>query len=486
MTVRFGRAFAVLGAAALLMVGAPSQDTAAQGVATSLPGTWGTAINIQNTGSEAASATVDFYNAQGSMETSFPITSIAAGAQRSFYVPAEVQDLPSGGYSAVVNATEPVRVIVNSGSTNPYTGYSYSGVNPEDASNTLYFPGLYKSFYGFSSEFVIQNTSSSEVANVTAEFYHTDPATGVSARVGAPVPLGAIPANASRTFPLADQASLPGGNIGEYAAKITSTGGAIAGIANSGTEDFNRGASSYNAITEGSNVAYAPTLLKCFYGFVSAIVVQNVDAVDADVTLTYSNGETEEFTLKPNAYRSFSQLLDDDLPSGDTRGIFSARVESDGGKIVAIVNEANSGAQSKPACPDGRPGDGAFASYNAPSEASTATNSPIVMSKFFGYFTTVTVQNVGDAPTSIKVTYGNGTTKTFGPIPANGTLIVSQLAGTNGALPDNTVTSATIESTTDEQIVTVVNENTHNSYGDKYLYGQNPGDWLFSYTSFVR
>ena len=140
--------------------------------------------------------------------------------------------------------------------------------------------------------------------------------------------------------------------------------------------------------------------------------------------------------------------------------------------------------------------DGSFASYAAPGVATTSVNAPITMSRFFGFFTAQTVQNVDTTAANVRITYGTGQTYTHTGLAPNATLVIDSknLPGCVNTentlcapLPEGTATSAVIESTNGKKIVAVVNEGTHAKYVEDDLNTSvGPGDWLYSYTAFTR
>jgi hypothetical protein len=231
-------------------------------------------------------------------------------------------------------------VVANSTSSTPTTAGAYQGVKSENLNTTLYFPGLYKNYYGFYSEILLQNTETTD-ATVTIDFYN--PATGD------PIPAAqilnaVIPATSTRGFVLTNYAGVPsGGANGLVSAKVTSSK-KLAGVANNWSAAMYGEFSDYNAFVAGTSFTYAPGLYKSYYGFVSALTVQNLGNVNTGVLVTYSNGSTDTVTLKPFQSKEFYQPANANLPSGNSTGVFSAKVASvgTGGNaaqpIVALVN----------------------------------------------------------------------------------------------------------------------------------------------------
>jgi len=282
---------------------------------TCAPGVWESSINLQNLSGNNASVTIDFYDKDGNLAGA-PYTvegGIPANGAVSIFVPAQVATLASGQYSAVVNSTEQVKATVNTASTNsasaPWTAFGYEGADTTMSGPKLYFPGLYKSYFGFDSEMVVQNVGT---GNTTASVRFYNQATG--AAVGGAISLGDIGPNQSRTFSLANRPEIAAGNIA-YSAVVTSSGDVpITGIANIWRSTGANGTASYNALTDGSSTLYAPALYKGYYGFTSALTVQNIGTTNATVKIDYPGVPEENFTLAPNQAKEFFQPNNAQLP----------------------------------------------------------------------------------------------------------------------------------------------------------------------------
>ncbi len=429
--------------------------------ASGAPGAWVSSINIQNPSAVAADVTLLFYDATGALKLTFPVTpSIPAGGSRSLYLPTDVTALASGQFSVIAQSTTEVNIVVNSSSSVPYTAGAYSGLQPTDIGTTLYFPGLYNNYYGFYSELVVQNTSTS-VANISVQFYNQK----TGAAVGSPY-TQAVPASASAVLTLntlSNPQVLPSGNTtGLYSAKVTSNV-AVGGIANIWTSAKYGEFSDYNAFVSGATTAVVPALYKYYYGFVSSLTVQNISASPVDITVTYSGGQTDTAAaVQPNQAVEFFQPNNATLPSGNTTGVFSAKITATG-NVVALVNVED---KTK----------GSLASYNGAKTPTATVLCPVVLKAFYKWFSAETIQNVGTLTTDITVTYASGQVRTFTSVPPNGTVNVIELAAAGSVLPDLSSVSATITSSNAQPLVAVVQENSNE------LYSSNPGDYLLAYT----
>lgn len=427
---------------------------------TQAPGTWVSSINIQNTGTSAANVVLSFYDSSGSLALAFNVTpAITAGGSRSLYVPSDVTGLADGQFSLVVSSDQPLQAVANSSSSSPATAGAYTGLQSDQIGTSLFFPGLYKNYYGFDSEVVLQNTETTQ-ASVTLDFY--DQSTGSNVATVGPV---LIPGTSTRVFALQDLTGVPSGNVnGLLSARVTADR-ELAGVANLWSSAFSGEFGDYNGYVSGStSVVYAPALYNNYYGFVSSLTIQNLSTSgNADIQVTYSNGETETKTLLPLQAVQYYQPANSALPSGNVNGVFSAKIESlNSAPIVALANVED---KTK----------GSLASYNGPSESSITSNCPVVLKSFYQWFSAQTVQNVGTVATDITVTYASGETRDFLDIPANGTVNIVELDAAGSVLPDGSSVAAEITSS-GQPIVAVVQENSN----DRYT--ATPGDYLLAYT----
>ncbi|NMB68113.1 MAG: hypothetical protein GYA20_05055 [Chloroflexi bacterium] len=425
--------------------------------ASAAPGTWVSSINIQNPSDSDASVSLEFFDGAGTSIFTFLVTPvIPAGGSRSLYVPTDIEGLASGQYSVVASSDVEVNVVVNSSSSSPYTAGAYTGLQSVETGTTLYFPGLYKNYYGFYSEVILQNAGLAD-ANISIQFYNQK--TGAS--VGSPF-TNIVKPGASLVTTLANLSALPSGNAdGIFSAKVTSDQ-PLAGVASVWTGAMHGEFSNYNAFIGGQTEAVVPALYKNYYNFVSSLTIQNLGAADAAVTITYSNGTTDTATLTPNQAKEFYQPNNPALPSGNSAGVFSAKISADQ-PVVAIVNIED---KVK----------GLLASYNGATTVTDTVLCPVVMKEFYGWFSAQTVQNVGTLATDVTITYANGMTRSFTGVDPNETINIIELANAGSVLPATSSLAATITSSNGQPLVAVVQENSDTRYA------QAPGDYLLSYT----
>jgi len=442
-------------------------------VNTQAPGAWVSSINIQNTGSQPATVTLRFYNSSGA-EAYADSTSISGantipvGGSRTIVLASDEKSLAAGQYSVVVESSQPLEVIANSTSSSPVTAGAYQGVKQTELSKTLYFPGLYNNYYGFNSEIVVQNTDATNAATVNIDFYNP----GTGAVITTAHIQDTIPANSTRVFAMSKYTKVPSGNTnGILAAKVTSTT-LVAGIVNNWSSTMSGEFSDYNGFVAGGLTLYAPGLYKNYYNFISALTVMNVSSsnLPTNIEVTYSNGVKETKTLKPFQSVAYVQPNNAGLPSGNTAGVFAA-------KIVSKPNGSNPAQPIVGLVTVENKVKGLLGSYNVPSVSKASVGCPVLMQEYYGWYTGTTVQNVGTLTTDVTIKYASGQSKTFKGIGPNGTVAIVE--GATGALPNGLAKSATITSSNGQPLVAVVQE-------DNNRYSTAPGDYLLAYTCVAK
>jgi hypothetical protein len=134
----------------------------------SVSGTWVSSVTVLNPSSntQPATITVNFYDPTGAQITLATVTqaNVAPGNTAFWYVPNITGLTPNQTYSAVVSADQQVYATVNlatASGTIPTMGETYNGVDTTHVASTASAPAVYRSYYGFTSNLVVQNTGSS-------------------------------------------------------------------------------------------------------------------------------------------------------------------------------------------------------------------------------------------------------------------------------------------------------------------------------------
>lgn len=400
---------------------------------------YNSAFTVQNLESRDGTCIYILYDANGNV--AFTSSSVSIQANKSAFVYVGGLTVNSGMYSVVISCDVNVAAISNyTGSGGAYAA-SYFGISEAKTAPKMYLPGLYKNYYGYYTNVVVQNASSGPIS-ITLNIYQG--ATLVDSETKS------APAYASVVFDQMARTILPNGI---YAGIVEATGpvAAVVNVWNSAGQQF-----AYNGFASGSSIAYVPVLMKSYYGFNTALTVQNIGDTTTTVTVTYSNGVTNTKVIPPRASQLFYTPNESGLPSG---WLGSAKIEADGGSIVVLVNESDANNRA--------------ASYTGFTGGGTTINAPIVLKAYYGYSTSITCQNIGTGSTNITVTYSNGATESRNNVPVNGTALFYQ-PNTVG-LPNGFNGSAVI--TASQPIVCVINEN--------QVSNPNPQDYLLVYEGIV-
>ncbi|MCJ7667745.1 MAG: hypothetical protein MUP04_05610 [Anaerolineae bacterium] len=194
--------------------------------------------------------------------------------------------------------------------------------------------------------------------------------------------------------------NLPDGFIGSA---VVSSNEPIGGL---GSLSANYGATGgyayYSGVSEGSNIAYAPTVLKQFGGggWNTEMAVQNTGAGPATLTVEYYDSAgslvsaaTESQVIEDGASYLLKQVDNANLPTGF---IGSAKITGGGGATSAVVVNSISGTRLE--------------SANAFPGGDTVAYLPVVMNYFGGnqWVSSFQVMNLGSSQTTVDIYYYAG------------------------------------------------------------------------------
>lgn len=402
-------------------------------------GPFSTAFRIQNLGSANASCAYKLYSATGaqafdsSASQSTTVPPILPNESAYIFTPS-VSGIPSGQTLAgVVECDQPVAAVVNYSDAD--SGDTYVGVS--SPATTLYVPSIYDNYYNFYTSLRIMNASSSTNTGKVEYFQGTT-------KVGEDT-LN-LAANGSTTVNQNGKTFL-NPDVG-YSAKITGSGNLAAivqiygGVGTAAADQLY----AFSAFSSGATRVYAPVVMSNFYGYNSATTVQNAGSATANVTVTYSNGATRNFTLAPGASNT---LLDFQILPPST-SLYSAVVQSTNSQpLIVTVNESDNGK---------------FAStYEGSVSGGRTLVAPIVMKTYYNYGSSITCQNIGSSVTPVRVSYA-GTNGAGQAVSIPTAVKLNLQPNTSGPiyqfnateLPEGFIGSATI--TADQDIICVVNQ----------------------------
>jgi hypothetical protein len=430
------KAFAVFTLVTLLA----SMSLVANAEAPAPGGPFNTAFRVQNLSNQEAHCVYSFYNAAGTAVYSSASEAIGVGDSLYVYTPSLV-GLADGEYSGVVSCDVEVAAVANFSDAN--SGASYSGVGQAEVGDTWYAPGVYNNYYNFYSNLYVQNASSGSV-DIRVDVYAAGSTTPVATQNKTNVP-----ANASVSF---EQEALPGLVTNQtYSAKVTAVASGTTNPADVAVivNIYGRGAAdnqlySYNPFAAGSATAYAPVIMANYYGYNTALVIQNMGGSAADVTVTYTIPGAAPVVKNYNvASGAAASLYTPAQGLGSVvNKLMAAKVESTQ-PVAVIVNEST-------------PSTNRAASYSGFAAGSQSVSTPIVMKRYYNYNTSVTCQNIGAGATNVSISYAgvSGSTPYTG-VASGASVLLYQPSDT--LLGDGFIGSATITSSA-EDIVCVVNE----------------------------
>jgi hypothetical protein len=403
---------------------------AAQGETPAPGGPFNSAFRVQNLDTTNALCGYTFYDENGAeaYQTATDV-SVAPGDSLYVYVPDLGDDLDPGSYSGVVTCDKRVAAVANF--SDPDSGASHSAIS--EPGMEWYAPGIYDNYYSYYSNVVVQNATPAEV-DITLEIYEP----GNSSPVYTDTEEN-VPGYAAVSFEQEGLSQLVDNQF--YSAVIQGTGN-IAPIVNIyGRGIYDNQLYSYNPFTSGSTISYAPVIMNNYYGYNSALVIQNIDTAAAEVTVTYTDGTTDDYTIGPGAAESI-YTPGTDLAAGNT--LYGATVESTNGQdIVVLVNES-------------KPYSNRAASYSGFAGGSQEVRAPIVMKRYYDYNTSVTCQNIGSGATTMSISYAGVTGSTTSPSIGVGDTHLFYQPTDPLLTADDWISSATI--TASQDIVCVVNE----------------------------
>lgn len=433
---------------------------------TNLPGSgWTSGQQIQNIGNGEANIVLTAYGQDGT-EYDCGSHRVAAGGAVNFQ---SHIDCPFPGAfigSAVVSSDQAMATIVNVNNRGVGTAAGqYRGTDDTEVSRTISFPLVKHNHFGRTTAFYIQNTSN-QAANISYTFKMQNGQT-VTRQINNIPPF-------SMAIVLPADAGIPAGN------------GQVGGLTVEGTQPLAGAALEYqHAAAVGQNLQASKAFTSASYdstvycplfrnahtgrGLTTGAQVQNVSNKRQKVTLTYTpvgGGNSQSFsqTVDPGGSATFyaPQL-------GIPANSYGSVVIKGEAEIVALVND------------EGRDGSvqrtTTYTCFPA-SSASKRINLPLAKEFFFGDTSGIQIQNVGNGPAEITLTYypwgGGNPVKVRNPSPtAPGSAFtawaISRLPGSvtvvsgNVASLDGKNTSVVVES--NQPILAIVNESSEGSRG---------------------
>ncbi len=407
-----------------------------------------TSYQVVNLGVNKTTIVADYYKSDGTKAFSNTFTDVPAKGVVTVQQALET-GLPSGQFSAVLSAGEPLAAIVNqqlgdtgSGiSTAPFSSYSAVSGGAQEVT----IPVVMYNWFGYHTELFIQNVSGTP-ATVTIDYKPTalTGCTTGTASTGSAV--GTLPASTSKSVSQRDMTGLGAPSAtgctaftGRFlgAATVKSTGGAIAVIVNQYVQNK---LFTYNGFSNtGGTTLVVPAYLRNFYNYYASLTIANPGGTDAQVELTYTPSASlsnptaaivanytvpagKSITIYDGPGTGASDLSTA-YPNGTTKRFFGTVkiVSKNSIPVVAMVNQEATLAAGNQA-----------GAYNAASssEGTKKISVPLIQSDFYGYYTSLTIATVDGTEANLRITYTSdgtyssvkNTSKSYEMPTANGVL----------------------------------------------------------------
>lgn len=354
-----------------------------------------TSITYQNVGTGSADVVFTFYDENSGTGIDVNRT-LAAGGGASLAV-GTLAEVGSGfNGSVVLSANEPVVATMVQVSADPDVKNRPLSNGFTSGSSSVLLASVLKAQFNTTSRFAVQNAHNTPV-DVTISIYNaaapSDPPIVVTHDN---LPVGAAQYFDAGTLSEITAASLNGSaTITAVEAGTNTPANIVATVLELST---NAGAvSSFEGINAGATTVYMATGLCQSFGGTSFYAVQNVGAADANVTVTYSNGNTAQATIAPGAKSSFNGCTPGDA-TPNAVGFSGAATITSNEPIVAIGKVS---------------GGGLSTAFNGQPAGSERLALPYVRFTAANWDNGtqqrafIAIQNVGSGPADITVTYVN-------------------------------------------------------------------------------
>ena len=256
---------------------------------------------------------------------------------------------------------------------------TYVGLYP------VWLPYIRGNSNGWNSTIVVRNNNGTYRAQVNTTFFNTD---------------GSVNSQRTDYIPINTATLLtpPSGFAGS--AIIVSSEDVSVAVENESTGSTSSHAYEGMAATDSLNPAwgqigttlYAPVIMNNYYGWDSRLVILNAGPTAATGNIAYyrssdgANVYNESFSIPSNG------SLVTNYYGGAANTLYSARVTSSQ-PLAAHVRQQNAS--------------GVYLTYNSLSSGSTTVHAPLIMNNYYGWDTSVNVQNTGASTASITVYYYN-------------------------------------------------------------------------------
>jgi hypothetical protein len=415
-------------------------------------GPYTSGFQLQNLEASTATVTIQYYSA-GTLTTSVNDT-INANSSKTYFPLSAVSSGFNG--SVVVSSDRQLAAITNVLTSDMLGGASYSGATGGTA--TVSLPLIMKANFGYSTWFNVQNAGSA-AADISISYSGT-----------ACTETGTIQPGAALTFDQTTNSCLASGYVGAASITNATTSQPLVAVVMQ-IKASAKSLLAYNgfASTDASTAPIMPLVSSGYFNSITGIQIQNTGGASTDVTVSYTPSTgfpgtacTETKTIAAAASTTFF------LPVPAACGasfVGSAKVTANTASqnLVAIVNQINSANSTS----------SAYSGIN-PASGGANVSLPLIMDRNFGYFTGISVANVGASTTTINCTFTGSSYTVSQSVPAGGALTDVQL----NKIANGYVGSATCSATGGDQMIAgIVNELATSAPADDKLLTYNGANY---------
>lgn len=288
----------------------------------------------------------------------------------------------------------------------------------------------------FSTAFRVQNLGT-DVANCSYAVYNDAGASSFTAS------LPAIAVNDSGYIYTPAVTGFPSGTF----AGVVSCSQPVATVVN--FSDPTKG-DTYVGTTSPAPALYIPSAYKNYYNYFTSFRIQNATATGQTVSVDYfAPGATTPTVHTTVAVAgNGAATVDQSTVSGLLPNVsYSAKISGSNPMAATVSIFGNAGTSVA----------NQLYAFSAFPSGATTIYAPVVMRNYYGYNTATTIQNIGSATATVRLTYSNGTVKNYN-IAQNSSQVV--LDFNEATLAANTLYNSKIESTNGQPLIVTVNEST--------------------------
>ncbi len=345
-------------------------------------------IQVQNLSGTESDVVLTYYKPDGSVDTTFvDPTKLPAYGSRTYY---PVHATTGFKGSVVVSSGQPLAAISNMLGLGTSKQGAASYVAPTTGGSPIYIPLLMKGNSGIDTWFSVQNTDPTLDATVNVAYSDGTTAGPVTIKAGA----SAVFDQAAETH-----------SLKVFAATVTSTKDiAVVAI----EETSNNILYAYTGFLTGATFPVMPLINSNNSGNITGVQIQNSGNTETQVTVSYTPSQagtacTETQTIAAGASKTFALNAFAGVPlAGMTTtcinqkfiGSAAVTVNSNSQLLMAVVNQVNATSGE------------AYGSF----DVATATPKvvfPLIQDRNSGWFTGLSVMNVGQAETTVTCTFTN-------------------------------------------------------------------------------